>query len=360
LKNFIHSKTDSLQSQKLVKGIKIKPIDEFRSEMLKKRLSNNKIPTRKSYKTINAVDIEDSYVSQKPAPIIDIQGAGNWRQLEKSPTRFKKNETSTNLGQRKSLLRRISERLMGKTKVAPSTIVTTTPNKNLSAASGSNDLTSQVTLISNIDKKNAAIINNFSILYLDFKQKKSRFAFYIVFEMCRNIVYAVILVFFQSYTYEQAIAICFLNTFMLLYLIIIRPFSKRKEAFLNTFNELMLNSCCYSCLYMAYLERIEDFDNEKILNAGWVIYIVNMLLIILFTLIFVVQILSTLRRVVPKIINLIRKRMELDRERKRIAALTKRTSTLKNEFKPVVSISKKEHFINIKKLVEGEEIQMFE
>ncbi len=148
---------------------------------------------------------------------------------------------------------------------------------------------------------------------------------------------------------------------MLHFLIIMKPFTKRRDGFLNKFNELILSICCYSCLYMAYLERNEDFDGEKMLNAGWVIYYVNMILMILFTLVFIIDLLFTLKETVPKVISMIRKRIEMARERKRIAALTKRTSSsLKPGSKPKLSMNKKEHFNKIKKLVEGEELRMFE
>ena len=114
---------------------------------------------------------------------------------------------------------------------------------------------------------------------------------------------------------------------MLHFLIIMKPFTKRRDGFLNKFNELILSICCYSCLYMAYLERNEDFDREKMLNAGWVIYYVNMILMFLFTLVFIVDLILTLKEVVTKVINMIRMRIEIAKERKRIAALTKKTSS---------------------------------
>jgi hypothetical protein len=77
-----------------------------------------------------------------------------------------------------------------------------------------------------------------------------------------------------------------------------------------------------------------------------------------FTLVFIVDLLFTLKEIIPKVIKMIKHRVEKARERKRIAALTKRESSGASKFEPIISssapINKKEHFNKLKQLVEGD------
>jgi hypothetical protein len=345
-------------SHKLVRVTTLQVVDEF--AIGRSRDNNHKsktavIPTRKSFTRVTALDVE-TYGHETQPTNFDTQGAGNLK--HDNPMRFKKDDT---LNKGTSFLRRISDHFTGKSrKVAPLALEYESPSKQSTKASRSTVFNSRGSVFAYMDPKNAALINNFGILYKDFKQDKRRYAYYMLYDVCRNILLAILLVFFQSYPYEQAVAISSINTLMLLYLIIMRPFNKTKDAVLNTFNEFMVAICCYACLYIAYLERNEDFDTEKRLNAGWVIYYVNMLLMMFFTLVFIVDLLFTIKEIVPKVINLIKKRIERVKEKKRIAALTKSTVSDKPGLKPIIRnpqspTNKKEHFNKLRQLVEGQD-----
>ena len=79
----------------------------------------------------------------------------------------------------------------------------------------------------------------------------------------------------------------------------------------------MVTICCCSCTYLAYLDRVGDMDLTKRMNAGWVIHYVNMILMFFFTAIFFVELIFTIKEILPKGIKIIRDKIRSARNAKR-------------------------------------------
>ena len=317
--------------------------------------NTNNIPTHNSYMKIstNTMDVqtfssesmhsamnadnnrEEPLVSLK---VVNVDGEGNLKRksqdVEKMPAKFRKESTiKTAEKLNDGATKRDSKGFfsgMGSNKIAPLGIE---DEKKKERGSRPSLLTSgTLTLAGNVIRKSSTgytsssaflkldkkteLKMNYLVLYKDFKQNKPQYAYYLVLDLIRHILFAGVLVFMFKHPYPQIIIITCLNSTMVLYLILVRPFSMLKDIIQNTVNELMVTICCGSCSYLAYLDKIGDFDLEKRMTAGWIIHYVNMILMFFFTAIFFVELLFAIKEIIPKAFKMIRDKIRRARSKR--------------------------------------------
>ncbi len=298
-------------SRRKVKVTTLKIIDEVTDygngksgKSFKNNGTSNNIPSRKSYMkvTTHTVDVqtfssesvhstpkeeEEEDKRRMSLKVINMEGAGNLKRNSKEeksqPSNFRKESISKNPEPRGSSFKRTSIGKGASNKVSSIAIEEEKPidkgPRRSQLASGTMALAGDV--IRKLSKgfssssaffkrdKKSEFKMNYLVLYKDYKQEKPKYAYYLVIDLIRHILLASVLVFLFRHPYAQIIIITLLNSSMMLYLLLVRPFSRIKDVIQNTVNELMVSICCCSCTYLAYLDRIGDIDLNRRMYAGW-------------------------------------------------------------------------------------------
>jgi hypothetical protein len=158
---------------------------------------------------------------------------------------------------------------------------------------------------------------NYLILYRDYKQERVTKAFYLLFDMLRHFFLSMILVFLYEFPLEQIIIISFVNISILIYLIIVRPFTKTKDFILNLINETFMCSGCLACLAIAFMDHTYDQNHDKRFKAGWVIFFANTGLMFASSLVLLSEIILVFKEIFPKIYHSLKYKFKAISDKKR-------------------------------------------
>ncbi len=156
--------------------------------------------------------------------------------------------------------------------------------------------------LSNRDKK-SSIANAYAILNMqkklekygflvdDFKKKNSFSLYFTVFDIIRNAMLAIIIVFSTKQPFLQIILISSINIAMIIYILIFNPFENKKTFILTIFNEFTLCSVCLICVFIANLDRVQNEDNKLKFNAGWFLFYIDLTFKIIISINFFIELL---------------------------------------------------------------------
>ena len=299
--------------------------NEGEEKPLKRKITNNKIPPLLT-NTLKSMPMEVENVdaleegTQGELSLVKTNAEGNLKRnsFKRQPSRFRKSSTKV---QGDSFIRRLSKKLSqsfgNSNKISSNLITEQAPQKRNNIFRRISQAARQASSVFFNRSRKSEFRINYLVLYRDYKQEKPRYAYYLILDLLRHFFLSAVLVFMYEYPFEQTIIITFTNFMILSYLIVVRPFANLKDFILNLINETMILLGCGACLVMANMDRKGDEDHEKRFKAGWVIFYVNMSLMLVFTAMFFLELLFSTKEILPKLCSLLKSRFEAYKKKKK-------------------------------------------
>lgn len=123
---------------------------------------------------------------------------------------------------------------------------------------------------------------SFFSLHKDYSQDSPWKAYFLVVDLCRQIIFSLLVVVFYDQPFIGMILINIVNVFYLVIFFLINPFKKNLDKVQNFINEVLLNVICFAVLYLASMEKFNTFDEDLQIQIGWLIVFANASLIVIF------------------------------------------------------------------------------
>ena len=111
----------------------------------------------------------------------------------------------------------------------------------------------------------------FSCLYDDLEHANLGQSYFLMFDVLRQILVAIMIVLFYDLPIVALSVINFVNFEILILLIFIRPLKNRIDLIHTSTNELCINVACWSSFALALMQVLELGDTDMRMNIGWII-----------------------------------------------------------------------------------------
>lgn len=143
-----------------------------------------------------------------------------------------------------------------------------------------------------------------AVLHKSLKQTQRLTSLFVILNMGRFLIISLLTVLALSTPYTQTILICLLNTAMLLYLIVFRPFVSWKITLKLIFIEALTAMSSYATAFLANLDRSDGTDTEQRISAGWVIFVSKILITFTVATVFLINITTAIgQKVIPSLLR---------------------------------------------------------
>lgn len=162
---------------------------------------------------------------------------------------------------------------------------------------------------------NSELSSRYRVLIDDFKSNNKFCSFFLVIDLMRNVILSFVLVLISDSPLSQIILFVVINSLVILYMLIVRPFNDLKLFFLNLLNEVTLITICGLILHLMTLdESIDDFNRVRY-DIGWKIYYVNFFMKFVMGLNWIVETLVYFKRSIDSIMQVLNEEAQAEKKK---------------------------------------------